>query len=88
MEVYQADFRAEREAREALATDREKLRDEVRHLHQRNTQLVDELEAYQRRHFDNRYLLLLHSNFILFLRMYCMIIKKIGTFIKILFIKI
>lgn len=53
--MYQADFRAEREAREALASDREKLREEVRHLHQRNTQLVDELEAYQRRHFDQRY---------------------------------
>ncbi|XP_068241908.1 optineurin-like [Palaemon carinicauda] len=50
VEVYQGDFRAEREAREALATDREKLRDEVRHLQTRNTQLVDELEAYQRRH--------------------------------------
>ncbi|KAK4299465.1 hypothetical protein Pmani_028250 [Petrolisthes manimaculis] len=52
VEVYQADFRAEREAREALATDREKLRDEIRHLHTRNIQLVDELEAYQRRHFQ------------------------------------
>ncbi|XP_064119559.1 optineurin-like isoform X2 [Macrobrachium nipponense] len=50
VEVYQGDFRAEREAREALATDREKLRDELRHLQTRNTQLVDELEAYQRRH--------------------------------------
>lgn len=54
VEVYQGDFRAEREAREALATDREKLRDELRHLHTRNTQLVDELEAYQRRHLQPR----------------------------------
>ncbi|KAK7076018.1 hypothetical protein SK128_020008 [Halocaridina rubra] len=53
VEVYQGDFRAEREAREALATDREKLRDELRHLHTRNTQLVDELEAYQRRHLTH-----------------------------------
>lgn len=52
VEVYQGDFRAEREAREALATDREKLRDELRHLQTRNTQLVDELEAYQRRHLN------------------------------------
>lgn len=50
VEVYQSDFRAEREAREALATDREKLRDDVRQLQTRNTQLLDELEAYQRRH--------------------------------------
>ncbi|CAL4196576.1 unnamed protein product [Meganyctiphanes norvegica] len=50
VEVYQGDFRAEREAREALATDREKLRDDVRQLQTRNTQLLDELEAYQRRH--------------------------------------
>ncbi|KAG7174452.1 optineurin-like [Homarus americanus] len=52
VEVYQGDFRAEREAREALATDREKLRDELRHLQTRNTQLIDELEAYQRRHLN------------------------------------
>ncbi|KAK8736239.1 hypothetical protein OTU49_004885 [Cherax quadricarinatus] len=50
VEVYQGDFRAEREAREALAADREKLRDELRHLQTRNIQLIDELEAYQRRH--------------------------------------
>lgn len=50
VEVYQGDFRAEREAREALATDREKLRDDVRQLQTRNNQLLDELEAYQRRH--------------------------------------
>ena len=49
--MYQGDFRAEREAREALATDREKLRDDMRHLQTRNTQLVDELETYQRRNF-------------------------------------
>lgn len=55
VEVYQGDFRAEREAREALATDREKLRDELRHLQTRNTQLVDELEAYQRRHLNQGY---------------------------------
>lgn len=52
VEVYQGDFRAEREAREALATDREKLRDDLRHLQTRNTQLVDELETYQRRNFN------------------------------------
>ncbi|XP_063867577.1 optineurin-like [Scylla paramamosain] len=52
VEVYQGDFRAEREAREALATDREKLRDELRQLQTRNTQLVDELETYQRRNFN------------------------------------
>lgn len=50
--MYQGDFRAEREAREALATDREKLRDDLRHLQTRNTQLVDELETYQRRNFN------------------------------------
>ncbi|XP_045127790.1 optineurin-like isoform X3 [Portunus trituberculatus] len=52
VEVYQGDFRAEREAREALATDREKLRDELQQLQTRNTQLVDELETYQRRNFN------------------------------------
>ncbi|KAG0712735.1 Optineurin [Chionoecetes opilio] len=52
VEVYQGDFRAEREGREAMATDREKLRDDLRHLQTRNTQLVDELEAYQRRNFN------------------------------------
>lgn len=50
VEVYQGDFRAEREAREAIAADREKLRDDVRQLQTRNNQLLDELEAYQRRH--------------------------------------
>ncbi|XP_076067337.1 uncharacterized protein LOC143040321 isoform X2 [Oratosquilla oratoria] len=49
VEVYKGDFQAEREARESLASDREKLRDEVRHLQARNMQLIDELEAYQRR---------------------------------------
>ncbi|RXG55545.1 Optineurin [Armadillidium vulgare] len=52
VEVYQSDFRAEREAREAMASDREKLREDLRHLQMRNTQLMDELEAYQRRHFS------------------------------------
>lgn len=52
VEVYQGDFRAEREAREALAADREKLREDLRHLQTRNTQLVDELETYQRRNFN------------------------------------
>ncbi|KAF2346538.1 NF-kappa-B essential modulator NEMO CC2-LZ domain [Trinorchestia longiramus] len=47
VEVYQGDFRAEREAREALASEREQLRDEIRQLQHRNTQLLDELQASQ-----------------------------------------
>uniref|UniRef100_A0A2P2HZF1 Optineurin-like n=1 Tax=Hirondellea gigas TaxID=1518452 RepID=A0A2P2HZF1_9CRUS len=47
VEVYQGDFRAEREAREALASEREQLRDELRQLHARNTQLMDEMNAVQ-----------------------------------------
>jgi len=47
VEVYQGDFRAEREAREALASERELLRDELKQLHARNTQLLDDLQATQ-----------------------------------------
>ncbi|XP_018009461.1 optineurin isoform X2 [Hyalella azteca] len=47
VEVYQGDFRAEREAREALASEREQLRDDIRQLQHRNTQLLDELQAAQ-----------------------------------------
>lgn len=45
VEVYQSDFRAEREAREALASEREQLRDELKQLHARNTQLMDDLQC-------------------------------------------
>ena len=48
VEVYQSDFRAERESREALADEREKLRDEIRQLQTKNMQLFDELAALHR----------------------------------------
>lgn len=53
--MYQSDFRAEREAREAMAADREKLREDLRYLQVRNAQLLDEIESYQKKHFSQGY---------------------------------
>ncbi|XP_069682228.1 optineurin-like isoform X2 [Periplaneta americana] len=52
VEVYQSDFNAEREARENLAGEKERLAEDLRHLQRRNQQLLDELEAYQQRQFE------------------------------------
>jgi hypothetical protein len=52
VEVYQSDFNAEREARENLAGEKERLAEDLRHLQRRNQQLLDELEAYQQNQFQ------------------------------------
>jgi hypothetical protein len=52
VEVYQSDFNAEREARQNLAGEKERLAEDLRHLQHRNQQLLDELEAYQLNHFE------------------------------------
>jgi len=52
VEVYQSDFNAEREARENLAGEKERLAEDLRHLQRRNQQLLDELEAYQQNQFE------------------------------------
>ncbi|KAK7792290.1 hypothetical protein R5R35_004867 [Gryllus longicercus] len=52
VEVYQSDFNAEREARQNLAGEKERLAEDLRHLQRRNQQLLDEMEAYQRNQFD------------------------------------
>ncbi|PNF21827.1 hypothetical protein B7P43_G08459 [Cryptotermes secundus] len=52
VEVYQSDFNAEREARENLAGEKERLAEDLRHLQRRNQQLLDELEAYQQNQYE------------------------------------
>ncbi|XP_021932009.1 optineurin isoform X2 [Zootermopsis nevadensis] len=52
VEVYQSDFNAEREARENLAGEKERLAEDLRHLQCRNQQLLDELEMYQQTQFE------------------------------------
>ncbi|KAJ9577382.1 hypothetical protein L9F63_006062, partial [Diploptera punctata] len=52
VEVYQSDFNAEREARENLAGEKERLAEDLRHLQRRNQQLLDDLDAYQQNQFE------------------------------------
>ncbi|PSN31802.1 hypothetical protein C0J52_22316 [Blattella germanica] len=52
VEVYQSDFNAEREARENLAGEKERLAEDLRDLQRRNQQLLDDLEAYQQNQFE------------------------------------
>lgn len=52
VEVYQSDFNAEREARESLAGEKDRVAEDLRHLQRRNQQLLDDLESYQRAQFD------------------------------------
>ena len=52
MEVYQSDFNAERLSRENIVAEKEKLAEELRHMQSRYQHMVDELETYQRRQFD------------------------------------
>lgn len=47
VEVYQSDFNAERQAREALVAEKEKIAEELRLLHRRNKDLIEELSTFR-----------------------------------------
>lgn len=44
MEVYQKDFNAERDARNALHEEKEKIATDLRHLQRRNQELMEQVE--------------------------------------------
>ncbi|GLV40567.1 hypothetical protein CBL_04368 [Carabus blaptoides fortunei] len=47
VDVYQADFNQERDARNQLKEEKERIADDLRHLQRRNQQLLEEVEKYQ-----------------------------------------
>lgn len=47
VDVYQADFNQEREARNKIKEEKERIADDLRHLQRRNQQLLEEVEKYQ-----------------------------------------
>ncbi|XP_071445231.1 optineurin-like [Hetaerina americana] len=48
VEVYETDFKTEREERERMATEKQKLEEEVHRLRARNQQLLDDMENMER----------------------------------------
>lgn len=48
MDVYKADFEAERSAREVLVQEREQLNEDLQNVHRRNQQLLEEIELVRK----------------------------------------